>query len=155
MKIRLVALGHRMPAWVAAGVDDYARRLPREFALQIVELKPEPRDRGRTTAQILAAEARRIGEATRACHVVVLDQRGESWSTARLAERLREWRDRGLEIAFVIGSADGLAESVKRHANVIMSLSALTLPHGLTRVLLAEQIYRAASLLKGHPYHRE
>ena len=155
MKIRLVALGHRLPAWVAAGVDDYSRRLPREFALQIVELKPEPRGRGRTTTQILAAEARRVAEATRACHVVVLDQRGESWSTPRLAEHLRDWRERGLEVAFVIGSADGVAESVKRNANVIMSLSALTLPHGLARVLLAEQIYRATSLLRGHPYHRE
>ena len=155
MKIRIVALGHRMPAWVSAGVDEYLRRLPREFALQLVELKPEPRDRGRTTAQVLAAEARRIGDATRGCHVVVLDQRGEAWTTARFAERLGRWRDGGLEVAFVIGSADGLAEGVKRDANVIMSVSSLTLPHGLTRVLLAEQIYRAASLLKGHPYHRE
>ena len=155
MKIRLVALGQRMPAWIAAGVDDYARRLPREFALQIVELKPEPRDRGRTTAQTLAAEARRIAESTKGCHVVALDQRGEGWSTARFAEHLREWHDRGIEVAFVIGSADGLAESVKRNANVIMSLSTLTLPHGLSRVLLCEQIYRAVSLLMGHPYHRE
>jgi 23S rRNA (pseudouridine1915-N3)-methyltransferase len=155
MKIRLVALGQRMPAWIAAGVDDYARRLPREFALQIVELKPEPRDRGRTTAQILAAEARRIADATKGCRVVALDQRGEGWSTARFAKHLRDWRDRGIEVAFVIGSADGLAESVKRNANVIMSLSTLTLPHGLSRVLLCEQLYRAASLLMGHPYHRE
>ena len=155
MKIRIVALGHRMPAWVSAGVDEYVRRLPREFALQLVELKPEPRDRGRTTTQLLAAEARRIGDATKGCHVVVLDPRGETWTTARFAERLGAWRDGGLEVAFVIGSADGLAESVKRDANVIMSFSTLTLPHGLTRVLLAEQIYRAASLLRGHPYHRE
>ena len=144
-----------MPAWVSAGVDDYARRLPREFALQLVELKPEPRDRGKTTAQILAAEARRIADATKGCHIAVLDQRGESWTTARFAERLRQWRDSGLEVAFVIGSADGLAEAVRHDANVIISLSALTLPHGLTRVLLAEQIYRATSLLRGHPYHRE
>lgn len=155
MKIRIVALGHRMPAWVTAGFDDYARRLPREFALELVELKPEPRDRGRSVEQMLHAEARRIAAASKGCHVVALDERGERWTTARLARALRDWRDRALPVAFVIGSADGLAESVKRDANVIMSLSALTLPHGLVRVLLAEQIYRATSLARGHPYHRE
>jgi 23S rRNA (pseudouridine1915-N3)-methyltransferase len=155
VKICIVALGHRMPAWVAAGFDDYARRLPREFELDLVELKPEPRDRGRSVEQILATEAKRIAAASKSAHVVALDERGERWTTARLAQALRDWRDRGLDIAFVIGSADGLAEAVKRDANVIMSLSALTLPHGLVRVLLAEQLYRATSLLRGHPYHRE
>src|SRR5215468_3625096 len=110
MKIRIVALGHRMPAWVAAGFDDYARRLPREFALELLELKPEPRDRGRSVEQMLAAEAKRIAGATKGSHVVALDERGERWSTARLAQALRDWRDRGLDVALVIGSADGLAE---------------------------------------------
>jgi 23S rRNA (pseudouridine1915-N3)-methyltransferase len=155
VKIRIVALGHRMPAWVAAGFDDYARRMPRELALELIELKPEPRDRGRSVEQMLAAEAKRIAAATKGLHVVALDERGERWNTARLAQALRDWRDRGLDLAFVIGSADGLAEAVKRDANVIVSLSALTLPHGLVRVLLAEQLYRATSLAKGHPYHRE
>jgi 23S rRNA (pseudouridine1915-N3)-methyltransferase len=154
MKIRIVALGHRMPAWVAAGFDDYARRMPREFALELLEVKPEPRDRGHSVEQIRAAEARRIAPATKGCHVVALDERGEHWTTARLAKALSDWRDRALRVAFVIGSADGLAESVKSNADVIMALSALTLPHGLVRVLLAEQLYRATSLLRGHPYHR-
>ena len=87
--------------------------------------------------------------------IVALDERGERWTTARLAQALRDWRERGLEVAFVIGSADGLSTDFKRNANVIVSLSALTLPHGLVRVLLAEQLYRATSLLRGHPYHRE
>jgi 23S rRNA (pseudouridine1915-N3)-methyltransferase len=155
VKISIVALGHRMPAWVAAGFDDYARRLPREFPLDLVELKPEPRDRGRSVEQMLAAEAKRIAAASKGCHVVALDERGERWTTARLAQALRDWRERGLDVAFVIGSADGLAEVVKRNANVIISLSALTLPHGLVRVLLAEQLYRATSVLRGHPYHRQ
>ena len=155
MKIRIVALGHRMPAWVAAGFDDYARRMPRELALELIELKPEPRDRGRSVEQMLAAEAKRIAAATKGLHLIALDERGERWNTARLAQELRDWRDRGLDLGFVIGSADGLAEAVKRDANVIMSLSALTLPHGLVRVLLAEQLYRATSLARGHPYHRE
>src|SRR5262245_39852864 len=135
MEIRIVALGHRMPDWVAAGFDHYARRLPREFALELFEIKPEPRDRGRSVVQILAAEAKRVSAATKGRQVVALDERGERWTTARFAERLRDWRDDGLEVAFVIGSADGLAEGLKRDANVIMSLSALTLPHGLARVL--------------------
>ena len=155
MKIRIVALGHRMPAWVDAAFDEYAHRLRREFALELVELKPEPRGRGKTVAQVLAAEARRVTAATKGWRVVVLDERGEAWTTARFAERLRDWRDRAAAIAFVIGSADGIAAPVKREADVIVALSALTLPHGLARVLLAEQIYRAATMLQGHPYHRE
>ena len=155
MKLRIVALGVRMPAWVDAAFDDYARRMPREFAPELLEVRPEPRGRGRSVAQILAAEARRIAAATKDWHLVALDERGQPWTTVRFAERLRTWRDRGEAIAFVIGSADGIAEVVKRDADVIMALSALTLPHGLARVLLAEQLYRAASMLQGHPYHRE
>jgi 23S rRNA (pseudouridine1915-N3)-methyltransferase len=155
MKLRIVALGHRIPAWVSVAFEDYARRLPRDCALELIEVKPEPRDRGKTVAQVLAAEARRIAAATKSFRVVALDQRGEMWTTARLAERLRHWRDDGRDIAFVIGSADGIAEAVKRDADVTMALSALTLPHGLARILLVEQLYRAISLLQGHPYHRE
>jgi len=155
VRVRIVALGHRMPAWVTAGFDDYVRRLPHEFQLDLVELKPEPRDRGRSVEQLLAAEAKRIAAASKGCHVVALDERGERWTTARLAQTLRDWRERRVDVAFVIGSADGLSTDFKRNANVIMSLSALTLPHGLVRVLLAEQLYRATSLLRGHPYHRQ
>jgi 23S rRNA (pseudouridine1915-N3)-methyltransferase len=120
-----------------------------------VELKAEPRDRGKSTEQVLAAEAERIAAATRGFRVIALDQRGRMWTTAELASALGGWRDSALEVAFVIGSADGLAESVKHDANIVIALSALTLPHGLARVMLAEQLYRAASLLQGHPYHRE
>ena len=144
-----------MPAWVNAAFEDYARRLPHDYALELVEIKPEPRDRGKTVAQILAAEARRIATATKSLRVVALDERGDAWTTAGFAERLRRWREDGRDIAFVIGSADGIAEAVRRDADVTMALSALTLPHGLARILLVEQIYRAVSLLQGHPYHRE
>ena len=155
MKLRVVALGHKLPAWVAAAYDDYARRLPREFALELIELKPEARDRGKSVAQVLAAEGKRIAAATGDFHVIALDERGEPWTTAQLTRALRSWRDEGRSIAFVIGSADGLATTVKRNARAVIALSALTLPHGLSRVLLVEQIYRAASILQGHPYHRE
>ena len=154
MKLRIVALGHRMPAWVAAGFGDYARRLPREFALDLVELKPEPRERGRTSVQILAAEASRIAPACGTFQRIALDEHGEAWSTREFASRLGRWRDAGSDVAFVIGSADGLASDVKTHAAAVMAVSAMTLPHGLVRVLLAEQIYRAVSVLAGHPYHR-
>ena len=155
MRLRVVALGHRMPAWVAAGFDDYAKRLPRELALELVDLKPEPRGRGRTAGQMLAAESRRIGAACVGYQTIALDERGAAWSTRDLAMRLGEWRDAGDAVAFVIGSADGLHTDVKSRATAVVALSALTLPHGLVRVLLAEQIYRASSLLAGHPYHRD
>ena len=144
-----------MPAWVDAGWDEYARRMPKEFALMLVALKAEARDRGRTTAQMLAAEAKRITSACRDARVIALDERGQPWTTRVLADNLSRWRVEARDISFVIGSADGLAESVKRDAHAIVALSALTLPHGLVRVLVAEQLYRAASLLSGHPYHRE
>ena len=155
VKFRIVALGHKLPSWINEGYADYVRRMPREMAVELVELKPEPRDRGKTVEQILAAESTRILAAIKAFHVVVLDEQGETWTTLRLASAMRTSRDGSVDVAFVIGSADGLADAIKRSAHVVLALSALTLPHGLARVLLAEQLYRAASLLQGHPYHRE
>jgi len=155
MKLRVVALGQRMPAWVDAGWDEYARRMPQDLPVELVALKAEPRDRGKTAAQILAAEAARIAAACKSATLVALDERGERWTTRVLADKLARWRIEAHDVAFVIGSADGLAESVKRDASATFSLSALTLPHGLVRIIVAEQLYRAASLLSGHPYHRE
>lgn len=155
MRLRIVALGQRMPSWVADAVADYAKRLPRETSFELVELKPAARDRGRTVAQMLAEESRAIGMACTGATVVALDERGAAWTTRELADRLARWREDGRDVAFVIGSADGLDASVKAGASAVVALSAMTLPHGLVRVVLAEQLYRAASLLAGHPYHRE
>jgi 23S rRNA (pseudouridine1915-N3)-methyltransferase len=155
MRLRIVALGQRMPAWVTDAVADYAKRLPRETPFELVELKPVARDRGRTVAQMLADEARAIANACTGATVVALDERGTAWTTRELADRLARWREDGRDVAFVIGSADGLDASVKASASAVVALSAMTLPHGLVRVVLAEQLYRAASLLAGHPYHRE
>ena len=155
MRLRIVALGHRMPAWVDAGFDDYAKRLPRDWRLDLVALKPEPRGRGKSVEQMLAAEASRVAAACAGLRAVALDERGAAWSTRDLATRLRGWRETGHDVAFVIGSADGLHADVKAHAAAVVALSAMTLPHGLARVILAEQIYRAATLLAGHPYHRD
>jgi 23S rRNA (pseudouridine1915-N3)-methyltransferase len=155
MKLRIVALGHRLPPWVSEAYADYARRMPRGLDQELVLLKAEPRGRGKTTEQVLAAESERIAVATKGFHIIALDERGRSWTTAELAAALKTWRDSALDVAFVIGSADGLAAKVKNDASAVIALSALTLPHGLVRVMLAEQLYRAASLLQGHPYHRE
>jgi 23S rRNA (pseudouridine1915-N3)-methyltransferase len=155
MKLRIVALSHKLPAWVTAAYDDYARRLPRDFALELFEVKPEARNQGKSVPQILAAEGTRISTATSGFHVVALDEHGVAWTTAQLAAELRRWRDEALSVAFVIGSADGLSSAIKRGAAAVVALSALTLPHGLARVVLTEQLYRAVSLLQGHPYHRE
>jgi len=143
-----------MPEWLVAGYAEYARRLPRDLALELIELKPEPRGRGKTTAQVLTAEAVRIRAACVGCTVIALDERGAAWTTQQFSRHLGDWHNDGVRVAFVIGSADGLAPSIKSAAAHTVALSALTLPHGLVRVVLAEQLYRAASLISGHPYHR-
>jgi 23S rRNA (pseudouridine1915-N3)-methyltransferase len=155
VKLRIVALGVRMPAWVDAGYTDFARRLPREYAVQLVELKPAPRGQGKTVEQILETEAARIDDATHGFTVIACDERGRPWSTRDLADALARWHDDNEAVAFVIGSADGLAQRIRVRASAVLSLSAFTLPHALVRVLLIEQIYRAVSLIGGHPYHRE
>lgn len=155
MKIAIVALGHRMPDWVAAGYREYASRLPRDWPLSLVELKPEPRDRGRSVPQLLEAEGRRLDAACAGSTVVALDEKGSAWTTRELASRLERWRGSTGALSFAIGSADGLDDGFKGRAAARFSLSALTLPHAIVRIVLAEQIYRAASLVAGHPYHRE
>jgi len=155
MRIRIVALGQRMPAWVDAAFADYAKRLPRDYAVELVELKPAARGRGRSFAQMLDDEAQRIAAGVQGRRVIALDERGRAWSTHDFAQRLRAFHDDGQDIAFVIGSADGLAPQVRADADAVLSVSAFTLPHALVRVLLVEQVYRAVSLIGGHPYHRE
>ncbi|HVO87041.1 MAG TPA: 23S rRNA (pseudouridine(1915)-N(3))-methyltransferase RlmH [Casimicrobiaceae bacterium] len=155
MRLRIVALSHRTPAWATAAYSEYAKRLPPDWPLDLVELKPQARDRGRSTAQVLAAEAQRIATVCTGYRSIALDERGASWTTRQLADRLRRHRDNGEDLAFVIGSADGLHDDIKRAASALFSLSALTLPHIVCRVILAEQLYRAYSLATGHPYHRD
>ena len=155
MKLRIVALGHRMSAWEASGYAEYAKRLPRDYLVELVLLKPAARDSGKPAVQLLAGEALRIRAACAGYTVVALDERGSAWTTRQLATRLKNWRERAQDVAFVIGSADGLDTAVKRDASAVFALSALTLPHTLVRIILVEQLYRAASILAGHPYHRD
>lgn len=157
MKCTIVAVGHRMPAWIAAGYEEYARRMPRELALRLAEIRPEPRndDTPGAIRRVLEAEAKRIRAALPAgCTCIALDERGAQHSSAELAAQMRAWRMDGRDVAFVIGGADGLEPGLKSEAARLWSLSRLTLPHGLVRVLLAEQLYRAATIVQGHPYHR-
>lgn len=154
MKLIVVAVGHRMPAWVDAAFAEYAGRMPREFRIRLVELKSVPR--GGPLQRALDAEGKRILAAVPAgCTRVALDERGELLNTKELARRIARWRESGQDVAFIIGGADGLDESVRKSAHLAWSLSPLTLPHGLARVVLAEQLYRAVSILHNHPYHRE
>ena len=144
-----------MPAWIAAGFDEYARRMPREAQLQLIEIRPEPRGETSTTERLLALEGKRIATAVpQGALRIALDERGRTWSTRELAERFAAWQMEGRDVAFLIGGADGLSGALKREADVVWSLSPLTLPHGLVRVVVAEQLYRAHSILKNHPYHR-
>jgi 23S rRNA (pseudouridine1915-N3)-methyltransferase len=156
MKLIIVSVGHKMPEWITAGFNEYAKRMPREAKIELLELKPEPRTTGKTTTQIMEAEAQRIFAALpQNCLRIALDERGAQPTTMQLAAQMREWMREGRDAAFIIGGADGLHESVKRVAQHLMALSTLTLPHAMVRVLLAEQLYRAHSLLHNHPYHRE
>jgi 23S rRNA (pseudouridine1915-N3)-methyltransferase len=160
LKLHILAIGHKPPGWVVAGFEDYARRMPREARLQLTEIKPAPRSRPAATAaaitRILELEKTRLVAALPpGCVRIALDQRGRPLSTAELARRLTAWMQGGRDVAFLIGSADGLDQELKADADLLLSLSAMTLPHAMVRVLLAEQLYRAMSMIQNHPYHRE
>ena len=156
MKLTLVAIGQRQPAWAEAAFEDFAKRFPPELKLELKALKAEPRTLGKTSQALMAAEARRIEAAiAKGARRVVLDERGEHRSSAQLAERLRFWLGDGRDVALIVGGPDGLDAALKSSADETMRLSDLTLPHAFVRVLLAEALYRAWSLMAGHPYHRE
>ena len=156
MKLCLVAVGQRQPAWADAAWDDFAKRFPPECRLELKAVKAEPRSSGKPVAALLAAEAGRIEAALpKGARRVVLDERGERRTTAQLAERLRFWLGDGRDVALLIGGPDGLSDTLKAGADETLRLSDLTLAHAFARVLLAEALYRAWSLQAGHPYHRE
>jgi 23S rRNA (pseudouridine1915-N3)-methyltransferase len=156
VKIRILAVGHKMPAWIESGYQEYARRMSADAPLELTEIKPEKRAAGSSTERIQKLEAERILAALPAqAMLVALDEHGKQLTTIELSERISRWMQDGAQPCFVIGGADGLDASVKARSDLLLGISRLTLPHGLARVLLAEQLYRAVSLLKGHPYHRE
>jgi 23S rRNA (pseudouridine1915-N3)-methyltransferase len=156
MKLIIVSVGHKTPDWITTGFNEYAKRMPREAKIELLEIRPEPRTTGKTTAQILEAEAQRILSALpQNCLRIAMDERGIQPTTRQLSAQMQDWMREGRDVAFIIGGADGLDVSVKQAAHQLMALSALTLPHAMVRVLLAEQLYRAHSMMHNHPYHRE
>lgn len=156
MRLTLAAVGSRMPEWVRMACDDYLKRLPREFPLQLVEVKPATRTDGRPVERLLEEERGRLLERIpQGSLVITLDERGAPWTTRELAARIEEARLEARELVFVIGGPDGLHADFKAAGRPQFALSRLTLPHALARVVLCEQIYRAVSLLNNHPYHRD
>jgi 23S rRNA (pseudouridine1915-N3)-methyltransferase len=155
MKLYILAVGHKMPSWISDGFDEYAKRMPPELRIELREIKPEQRSAGRSAQSVMAAERTRIEAALpRQAKLVMLDERGHDWTTVQLADALPRWQRDGHDVAFVIGGADGLDPALKARADLLLRLSSLTLPHGMVRVLLAEQLYRAWSITQNHPYHR-
>lgn len=151
MRAYLIAVGARMPAWVQQGFAEYAKRMSRELPLELVEVAAKSRDPARAMEDEGAALLAAI---PKGAHVIVLDSRGKPWSSEDLAQQLARWRMLGKNLAFLIGGADGLAPPVLERADQCWSLGPATLPHPLVRIIVAEQLYRAASLLANHPYHR-
>ena len=155
MKLWLVAVGQRLPAWADAAYQEFAKRFPPELRLELKACKAQPRS-GRNAAQLMAAEAQSIEAAIpRGVRRVVFDERGNRLSTMQLAARLEAWMHDGRDVALIVGGPDGLDPAIKDSADETLRLSDLTLPHALVRVLLAEALYRAWSLTVNHPYHRE
>lgn len=152
MKISVFAIGRRMPGWVEHACADYSKRLPSRWQFKVRELAQA---QGANAELIMAKEADLLsGAIPEKSHVVVLDNRGKAWSTEDLALQLDRWQSLGKNISLVIGGADGLHDSIRQRADQQWSLSPLTFPHPLVRVILTEQLYRAQSLLDNHPYHR-
>jgi 23S rRNA (pseudouridine1915-N3)-methyltransferase len=155
MQLLIVAVGHKMPAWIETGYNEYAKRMPPDCRLQLKEIKPVDRSGSRTAETVMAMEKSRIEEALpKNSRLVVLDERGKDLTTLQLSQCLSQWRQEGGDVVFVVGGADGLDTELKKKADLTIRLSSMTLPHGMVRVLLAEQLYRAWSITQNHPYHR-
>lgn len=155
MRLHLIAVGNRMPGWVEQGYAEYAKRLPADCALQLHEIAPGKRTKGADLERARREEGEKMLAALpKGAYVVALEVGGRDWSTEDLAQRLAEWRQLGRDVALLVGGPEGLADTCRARADVQWSLSRLTLPHPLVRIVLAEQVYRAWSLLQGHPYHR-
>ena len=156
MKILVACVASRAPQWIEAGWAHYSNRLQGRVSLQLKVTKPVSRKLGKTRQAMLRLEADRLRSLLPdGGYLVALDEKGLAWTTDTFVSRLQGWQSSGRQVTFVIGGPDGLDESLKHDANEQMRLSSLTLPHGLVRVLLAEALYRASSIMSNHPYHRE
>lgn len=156
MKFHILAVGNKMPGWIEDAFGEYEKRMPREARIMLREIKPEKRESGKSVSQIRDAEAARIKAVMpQDAFSTVLDERGSQLSTMDFAHLIESWMAEGRDAAFVIGGADGVTPELRNGADRVLSFSKMTLPHGLVRVMLAEQLYRAVSVINHHPYHRE
>ncbi|MGV3742783.1 MAG: 23S rRNA (pseudouridine(1915)-N(3))-methyltransferase RlmH [Burkholderiaceae bacterium] len=155
MQLVIAAVGHKMPSWIEDGFGEYAKRMPPECRIQLREIKPVERSGSRTAETVMAQERIKIEAAIpKGARIIALDERGKDLSTIQLSQHLQQWQQDGRDVTFVIGGADGLDAEFKKQADMLLRVSSLTLPHGMVRVLLAEQLYRAWSITQNHPYHR-
>jgi len=155
MQLIIAAVGHKMPAWIEDGFAEYAKRMPPECRLLLKEIKPVDRSGSRTAETVMQQERTRIEAAIpKGSMIIALDERGKDVTTLQLSQFLAQWQQNGRDVTFVIGGADGLDAGFKAEADLLIRISSLTLPHGMVRVLLAEQLYRAWSITQNHPYHR-
>ncbi len=155
MKLKLIAVGQKMPAWITSGYEEYARRFPRDMPLELVEIPAGKRSKSQDVARLTEREGEQMLAAAERCHVVSLEVTGQPWTTHDLARQLGRWQQLGRDVALLVGGPEGLSPACVAAARERWSLSPLTLPHPLVRVVLAESLYRAHSLLTNHPYHRE
>lgn len=155
MQLVIAAVGHKMPAWIESGFGEYAKRMPPDCRILLKEIKPIERSGSKTAETAMALERTKIEAAVpKGARIVALDERGKDLTSVQLAQHLTQWQQDGRDVVFVIGGADGLDPEFKRNADMLVRLSSLTMPHGMVRVLLAEQLYRAWSITQNHPYHR-
>ncbi|NLC23627.1 MAG: 23S rRNA (pseudouridine(1915)-N(3))-methyltransferase RlmH [Oxalobacter sp.] len=155
MQLFIIAVGNKMPDWVESGYKEYEKRMPAECKLNLKEIRPADRSSNRSAESVMAAECTRIKSALpKNARIIALDEHGKNVTTMQLAQELEKWQQEGRDVAFVIGGADGLDNEFKKEADDLFRLSNMTLPHGMVRILLAEQLYRAWSITKNHPYHR-
>lgn len=155
MRLHLIAVGQRMPDWVEQGYQEYARRMPGECSLQLHEIAAGKRGKNADLKRLTEQEGEKVLAAIpKGALVVALEVKGRNWSTEKLAGQLDGWRQQGRDVALLVGGPEGLSEACRQRADIQWSLSPLTLPHPLVRVVVAEQLYRAWSILSNHPYHR-
>ncbi len=155
MRLRLIAVGTRMPTWVTDGFEEYARRFPKHLSLELFEIPLGAREKKENPARAVSEESRRMLKAVRSAdRVIALDQDGKTFRTEKLAGLFSDWQQDGRDVVFLIGGPDGLGRKCLDRAEFLWSLSPLTLPHALVRILVTEQLYRAWTILQGHPYHR-